>query len=103
MRGAGEIKETLMKTLDQILEGVTAGGRWESEQRWLDANRQQLVYFANKQGVEDAAYVARAARNFPALVRALENVLKDARCSSLDHSITTLTEAETALAEALKD
>lgn len=64
-----------MKTINEVMEGVTAGGKWQSELRWLDAGNQHIAYFSTT-SYADAAFAARAARSFELMARALERVVK---------------------------
>lgn len=93
-----------MKTIEQILEGVTAGGQWDAE-----------GCFIAIQSEADAAYAARAARNFPALVKALQNLHYAVASESLNHpdldvrlaainaAHRATIESQAVLTEALKD
>lgn len=105
-----------MKTIEQILEGVTAGGQWQ-----IDADEPLIIWGPKGPGygavakvsnytltgfegdqVKTAAYAARAARNFPALVEALQRCC--AVLGEVDESwvIDTEKDARKVLAEALK-
>lgn len=91
-----------MKTLEQVLEGVTAGGQWKSYVGGLYANGYSVDMSPSH---PNSAYAARACSNFPALVRALEDMTVLVReLSGLENSqFDRLTTARAALAEALKD
>lgn len=92
-----------MKTLEQIMEGVTAGGKWflaaqslgfmallrpEDKTKWMPVSS------------TDAAYAARACSNFPALVQAIVGHLN---AEDAIQAIKARDKLEAALAEALKD
>lgn len=67
-------------TLEQVLEGVTAGGMWRFDRGQLvsgknDAYAVGAYYNANRD--IDLTYAARACSNFPALVKALEGCIWD--------------------------
>lgn len=118
-----------MKTIEQILEGVTAGGQWQ-----IDADEPLIIWGPKGPGygavakvsnytltgfegdqVKTAAYAARAARNFPALVKALQNLHYAVNSASLNHPDLNVRlgainaahraaiESQAVLAEALKD
>lgn len=86
-----------MRTLEEILEGVTAGGRWKSQGGIISG---VTIGFGK---VEDAAYVARAARNFPALVRALNLMVSRFPSCDCKNCAEVRALARESMAEALKD
>lgn len=91
-----------MKTLEQVLEGVTAEGKWKASKASkaykdiLNLRAEEIVMPTNA----DAAYAARACSNFPALVRVLTDLLdnRPGRYGKWDRD-----KAKATLAEALKD
>lgn len=104
-----------MKTLEQILEGLTAKGQWEVADH---LNIQSgpigsLAYVSTAvsrgrtlaEAKANAAYIARAASSFPALVRALEDVLTNPghfyNCNTAE--CNRCATARAALAGALKE
>jgi hypothetical protein len=91
------------KTLEQILEGVTAGGQWSATAGVLRAGlgRDRVADFMHGLHENDrlvnAAYAARACSTWPALVRALDLIITH---GITDHQLDTL--ARGAMNEALR-
>lgn len=106
-----------MKTLDQILEGVTSGGKFEyqilSKNEFIVApvGTKKVRLIASLPGMtsEEAnfRYIARACSTWPCLVRALEDCVLDMDRSERWKISTpakiALLQAQAVLAEALKD
>lgn len=103
-----------MKKLQQIMKGVTAGGQWSADGPSIvqegEAGRQTIHTIGSFRtdcgqpyGIPNAAYTARAARNFPALVKALEEIERDSVVGDPSRLGRINRTAWSALAEALKD
>lgn len=95
-----------MKTLAQVLDGVTAEGAFKvtatMNQKWLSIRTGNGL---GRWTIEDTEYVQRACSNFPALVRALGDcveLLDTLKGSSDGPTATTVRNARKELAEALK-
>lgn len=107
-----------MKTIEQVLENVTAGGRWKADGSVLRAghqNRDRVADFMHGLGPDDhqvnAAYAALSASSFPALVKALSDLahrhvelIDSGDCGQWDSlEDPAVTAARAALQNALKD
>lgn len=112
-----------MRTLEQILEGVTAGGRWDKNATYVYAagldganvcacgepRAGTLVGYTPidvtsndlNEANANAEYIVRSARHFPALVRALQQAVACAPKTRVEQN--WIGEARVALAEALKN
>lgn len=103
-----------MKTIDEILEGVTARGKWRQGPSayilWAQQPMDQSV--GRLDNSIDGAFAARAASNFEPMARVLESIegyaiaARQNRLTASEASVTLVDIsllARAALAEALKD
>lgn len=92
-----------MKTIKQIMEGVTADGQWEVWKRGSKIGSLLGETIGQFDYPQDAAFAARACSSWRAVVEALQVMEQSERWKVLSPDADALRQAQAALAEALKD